>query len=98
MVLKNLCVIVLWTKVALPLEGIILPIVLYTKQNNNVSSTNAVSQSWVSTTVDRPRNMNMTVSLMLASIFMKYLMVVCDFCEMLYSTYFFMDSPQDTIL
>lgn len=51
--------------------------------------------SWM---VETPRKMKMSVSLTLLHIFRKYLMVVCDFSEMLASTYCFMLTAHVMIL
>ena len=63
------------------------------RQQASVSSTNTVSHWCLLTTVSSPRYTKMIVSHTDAIIFMKYLSVVCDFCEMFASTYFFIVNP-----
>ncbi len=63
-----------------------LPIARKTEQKRIVSKMKAVFQSCWSLTVLTPKNMKMMVSELLLSIFMAYLMVVCDLGDMLPST------------
>ena len=62
-----------------------LPMARNMRQKNKAKKIKARFQSKVSTMVDKPRNMNITVSEMFASIFMKYLIVVAVFLETLCS-------------
>ena len=68
------------------------------KQQTRVRMTKTVSHRWLLTTVSRPRYTKIIVSQTDANIFMKYLIVVCDFCEMFTSTYFFIEMPQNVHL
>ena len=74
------------------------PMNLKTRQKSSVIKTKAVSHWWLSMTVEMPRYMKIIVSQTDASIFMKYLTVVCDFCDMFFSTYRFIDIPQNVQL
>lgn len=74
------------------------PNALYAIQKPSVDRMKAVSQWCESNTVLIPSNMKMMVSQMEASIFMKYLMVVCDLAEMLASTYCFIVMAQNVQL
>lgn len=60
--------------------------ILNAEQNKIVSITNHVFQSCLLLTVATPKNMKMIVSEELDNIFMAYLTVVWDLCEMLAST------------
>lgn len=62
------------------------PIARKTEQKMMVRMTNQVFQSWFLLTVATPKNMKMTVSEDEDSIFMAYLTVVWDLCDMLAST------------
>ena len=70
----------------------------YSKQLTMVMSINGTSHTWLSLTVDVPSNMNITVSVMLLNILRKYLIVVCDFSDMLKMTYCFITIPQNVSL
>lgn len=67
--------------------------------NTSVQDTRPVSHAHFDlSTAEIPRKMKMMVSAMLARVFMVYLTVVRDFCEMLASTYLLAPMPQKVIL
>lgn len=76
-----------------------MPIALKTNVKRSVKRTKPVSQVHFDvSTAEIPNSMKIIVSELLANVFIVYLTVVRDFCEMLASTYFLQHRPQKVTL